>query len=708
MLQIRRISAGALSLGAAVVFASGAPAKGRPGSDAGADRCGHDDALSALIVSPMCFPEFMTREEMLDAVRRFGLLPPAHVVQPGDPRYFHDAWVWGLGIGHVPTVPAGTAAPAILSISFPDDGATWGLASIDPASVQANTLSASFAIHLGDVDRGRELTRQAFASWSRFIGVRYHEIADDQSPMDQNPAYVSWRGDIRIGGGPVPGSPYVAYNAFPSSASGPGFVGGGDMFIDTTAFNIGGFNNPSNNYRFFRNVVAHEHGHGLGLYHAVPCNQTKLMEPQVATTFDGPTPDELRGAARNHNDPYAPNHTLSDAHWLGDLVPVVHVPPPGSPPVPMPRSFGARNLSLNGVAGANGTGTDWFLFETSAAVPSFAAVVGPTGGTYDTGVQSGGGCAGTVTTIAADAVGDLELELMDLNSGVSWIASVNGPGAAETIIVPNLPAGAYALRISDIGPTAPDHVQLYNLSILVGTPTPPAAVPGIDKRCRANAPCWFMGDINSYTTDPNAFIIGYEWDLDGDGFFETVGPAQIPFIYPSSGQFNAGLRVIDSNGMIDESRIRVTTHGATTSLTGVTPGFGYQGRNANLQLTGANFLIPTTLQASGVGIQVVAFGATNALGTQAGAFLFIDPSTPLGFYDLRVTNAEGADTLIGQFQVRCVGDLDGDNLIGFGDLNILLGVYNQVIPGHPADFDQNGVIDFADLNFLLGRYNQPC
>lgn len=698
MSKSRWIGAGALSF--AVSCGAVGAASGGPGAG--------PDEMAALITSPMCFPEFMTRGEMLEAVRRYGLLPPAHVQGAGDPRYFHDGWVWGQGLGHAPIVPAGDASPSILSISFPEDGVTWGLASIDPGSVQANTLNAAFATHLGDVDRGRELVRQSLASWSRFIGVRFHEIADDQSAMDDNSAQVFWRGDIRIGGGPVPGSPYVAYNAFPSNASGPGFVGGGDMFIDTTAFNIGGFNNPSNNYRFFRNVVAHEHGHGLGLYHAVPCTQTKLMEPQVATTFDGPTQDELRGAARNHNDPYAPNHTMGSGYWLGDLVPLVHVPPPGSPPVPMPRSFGARNLSLNGIGGVNNTGTDWFLFETSADIPSFAAVAGPTGGTYDTGVQSGGGCAGTVTTIQADAVGDLEVELLDLVNGNTWLASVNGPGAAETIIVPNLPAGSYALRISDIGPTAADQVQLYNLSILVGAPTPPVAMPGMDKRCRANAPCWLIGDINSYATDPNAVIIGYEWDLDGDGFFELSGPGQVPFVYPSSGEFDVGLRVIDSNGLMDEGRIRVTTHGATTLLTGVTPGFGYQGRNASVQLTGANFLLPSTLQASGTGIQVVAFGATNTLGTEAGAFLFIDPTTPLGFYDLRVTNAEGVDTLIGQFQVRCVGDLDGDNVINFNDLNALLGVYNQVLPGHPADFDQSGVIDFADLNFLLGLYNTTC
>lgn len=673
----------------------------------GAARAAEPELERALQVSPMCFPETMTRAEMLDAMQIYGLRPPAQLVELGDERYFNDQWVWHGD--PVLVMPGGAAERAVLTYSFPDDGATWGLSAIDPGSVQGNALNAAFVTHLGDVDRGRELVRQALASWSRVAGLYYREVQDDNSPMDQNTAYLPQRGDIRIGGGPVPGSPYLAYNAFPSNFSGPGFVGGGDMFIDTTGFTLINFNNPANNYRTLRNVVAHEHGHGLGMYHAAPCNQTKLMEPQVSSAFDGPSPDEIRGAARSYNDRFAPNHTFGSGYWLGDLVPLVFMPPPGSPPVPAPRSFGARNLSLNGMGAPNGTDTDWFYFDTSADVPAFMVTATPTGGVYDTGVQTGSGCGASFSTIDANSIGNLELEMLDLINGQIWTASVNGPGQGESIALPVLPASSYAVRISDIGPTAPDQVQLYSLSILMGVPEPPTANPGVGhKRARANQPCWFMGDINSEANAPGASIVSYDWDLDANGVFETLGQAQVAFVYPSSGDYSIPLRVTDSNGLQDERRISVTVHGAVTDLNTITPNYGYRGRNASIQLTGANWLIPTTIQFSGTGIQVVAFGATNTLGTEGGAFLFIDPSTPLGFYDLRVTNAEGVDTVAAIFQVRCVGDLDGDNIIGFGDLNILLGVYNQVNPGHPADFDQNGVIDFADLNFLLGLYNTTC
>ncbi len=52
------------------------------------------------------------------------------------------------------------------------------------------------------------------------------------------------------------------------------------------------------------------------------------------------------------------------------------------------------------------------------------------------------------------------------------------------------------------------------------------------------------------------------------------------------------------------------------------------------------------------------------------------------------------------------GDLDGDGLVNFADLNLLLGSFNAVGENMPGDLDDDGDIDFADLNLLLGVYNQ--
>ncbi len=60
----------------------------------------------------------------------------------------------------------------------------------------------------------------------------------------------------------------------------------------------------------------------------------------------------------------------------------------------------------------------------------------------------------------------------------------------------------------------------------------------------------------------------------------------------------------------------------------------------------------------------------------------------------------------------CPGDVDGDNFIGFADLNAVLSAFNTVVgqPGYnaAADFDDDGDVDFGDLNVVLSAFNSAC
>lgn len=56
----------------------------------------------------------------------------------------------------------------------------------------------------------------------------------------------------------------------------------------------------------------------------------------------------------------------------------------------------------------------------------------------------------------------------------------------------------------------------------------------------------------------------------------------------------------------------------------------------------------------------------------------------------------------------CPSDIDGDGVVGFADLNLLLGSYNSAGWGLAGDVDGDGDVDFADLNELLGAYNSVC
>jgi hypothetical protein len=127
-----------------------------------------------------------------------------------------------------------------------------------------------------------------FQRWSELTGITYvYEPNDDGAPFPTSTGVRGVRGDIRIGGHLIDGnSGILAYNFYPNT---------GDMVIDTAdSF----YNDTSNNSLRLRNVIAHEHGHGLGLAHTCPIHQTKLMEPYLTLNFDGPQFDDTLGAAR--------------------------------------------------------------------------------------------------------------------------------------------------------------------------------------------------------------------------------------------------------------------------------------------------------------------------------------------------------------------------------------------------------------------------
>jgi hypothetical protein len=53
-----------------------------------------------------------------------------------------------------------------------------------------------------------------------------------------------------------------------------------------------------------------------------------------------------------------------------------------------------------------------------------------------------------------------------------------------------------------------------------------------------------------------------------------------------------------------------------------------------------------------------------------------------------------------------IGDLDGDGFVGIGDLNIVLGAWNQNVgAGAPADPSGDGFVGIEDLNLVLGNWN---
>ncbi|MFM9958393.1 MAG: PKD domain-containing protein [Phycisphaerales bacterium] len=589
----------------------------------------------------LCYPDNLSQEDFDRIMRENQFLPPG-LEGPTDERFWVDNRVWtGDGLQGI----SGQAGRARLTYSFPADGVTWGLATI--AAVGPNVLNASFNTTFGAAnnDRGREHVRQGFASWHKYVGLDYDEVSDDGTPMDNTEARSPTRGDTRIGGRAYGTGSFLAYNGFPSpnGVFGVNGGGGGDMMINTSFFIAANYNNAANLYRYFRNTIAHEHGHGTGNIHSVACNNTKLMEPFISTVFDVVQIDERRGGGRNYGDRFSGNNSAANAVNAGDLT---------------TRSYIARWLSTNGATGPNNTNQDWFRFSLASA-QTVSITVTPVGGTYTAGQQSGG-CSGTTASIASSSAGNLNVSLRD-NAGTTNLFPAQGntaaAGATETVNAGSLSAGTYTVQVIDVGPNpaANQTVQLYDITIRVtGTLADPWPIAGINKRVAANTNCWLIGDMNSQTNETGATIptpSGYDWDSDGDGTFDTNDQPQFSRTYPSNGVYPVTLRLTDSNGRSATDTINVTVFGATASISSVAPANGNTGTAVPVTINGVNLkslTSATQVAVSGTGVTVTGTGVPNALGTSVTGFSFqIAPLAVVGMRNVSVLNSDGSGTVSG-------------------------------------------------------------
>ncbi len=312
----------------------------------------------------------------------------------------------------------GSGDPITLTYSFVPDYSTG-----DPSD--SNVLHQAFDAAFGSRSAWQDLFRAIFADWSAITGIHLVEVSDDGAAWPESPGAAGLRGDVRIISFAIDGPNNVlAYNFFPDT---------GDMAFDSAE----NWAASANDYRFFRNVVMHEFGHGLGLDHILPRDGTKLMEAFLNLGFLGPQDDDIRGADRSYGDRAEPNNSVAAAANFG----------------PFNANAAFENLSLNSAADE-----DWYAFS---AVPgqTVAARVDPVGGQYDLGPDPG-----TTATIDTLAINPLRIDIFDA-AGATLLRTTTAaaPGqSAETVSVDVPPADSGILiRISTDG-TAND-VQRYRL-----------------------------------------------------------------------------------------------------------------------------------------------------------------------------------------------------------------------------------------------------
>ncbi len=302
----------------------------------------------------------------------------------------------------------------------------------------------------GDEQTWLPLFQQVFDRWQELTGITYvYEPNDDGAAFssfsvggDAQPGVLGTRGDVRIGGRALDGnSGTLAFNFGAPN---------GEMVIDT---NDDAFEDMSNNSRLFRNTVSHEHGHGLGLNHTCPENETKIMEPTVPKVFDGPQHDDILGAQRQHGDPRENNDTFATATDLGALA---------EGTITANTVLGGQFLSLDG-----SDDVDIFKFTVPASRKKAAVTLRPIGESYLEAAQNPDGSCPPGFMIDSRLNQNLGVEIVGFDAKtVLGSANVNPAGQNETLVDIALTGGTGPFFVRVFG-GAEDDVQMYEFDLAI-------------------------------------------------------------------------------------------------------------------------------------------------------------------------------------------------------------------------------------------------
>jgi len=321
----------------------------------------------------------------------------------------------GLSQGHPSTITWGVVP----------DGTSIGGFSGERAA--PSDLRATLDRIYGSMSTWLPLFQQVFDRWEAVSGIDFvYETNDDRAAFSSsNRGILGRRADMRIGGHFIDGpSNILAYNFFPNV---------GDMVIDTAdSF----FNNLANNSLRLRNVVAHEAGHGLGLEHSLPVAGTKLMEPYLSLSFDGPQHDDILRINRGYGDRLEGNDTIATAFGLGLIT--------------------NQPVTVSDVSVDDDSDVDYYGFSLGAnSLIDFK--LEPFGSVYTVGLEGGSNA-----TFDSRAQSNLALTVLASN-GTAVVASANatGLGTSESLTDLSLAPGQYYLRVTG----AQNAAQLYTLTV---------------------------------------------------------------------------------------------------------------------------------------------------------------------------------------------------------------------------------------------------
>jgi len=253
---------------------------------------------------------------------------------------------------------------------------------------------------------------------------------------------------------------------------------------------------------------------------------------------------------------------------------------------------------------------------------------------------------------------------------------------------------------------------------------PPVAVPGGPYAADENVLITFDAS-DSY--DPDGNIVGYRWDFNCDGEWDTnwLSEPTIRHSFCTAGNHLVRLEVRDDDPIpnTDDEIISVTIYTASSSEMFAEVVYD---RAGNLVFDGVylylydgfNRLMSVYHPGGDLTFDVSGRFLNGQISKPIVSYVYDglgrliqkkSPTENKSYYSDGVRRLVECDT---SGSSSCIGDFNGDGAVGLSDLAQLLGAYGKCAedPDYlpEADFDDSGCIDLSDLAEFLGHYGDIC
>lgn len=176
----------------------------------------------------------------------------------------------------------------------------------------------------------------------------------------------------------------------------------------------------------------------------------------------------------------------------------------------------------------------------------------------------------TGATVTLDATGSADPD--GAIAAYAWDLDGNGSferatGAVGTTVTSFATPGARTLRVRVTDDTGATDVEQVAITATNRAPSAALSVPGVP------VPASPVTLDASGSGDPDGSVVSYEWDLDGDGTYETsTGPlASAQRSFPSPGVRTVGVRVTDDQGAMATATAAVSVDAVPLPALSVAP-----------------------------------------------------------------------------------------------------------------------------------------